>query len=153
MTPGELKFALLLENHLNTLPDPEYRQLVVECLMVVSLVTTSSPQPTFGGTLVVEHILNHARHIFLQDQVGGCGQGVWPHMSLSSLSWPQRQHKGPAVECCCNHIGSCGGAAGICVHFYDSAPSGRYGTMSYISLAVTDRLRGAHSATDQCKIS
>lgn len=70
MTPGELKFALLLENHLNSLPDPEYRQLVVECLMVVSLVASSSSQPTFGGTLVVEHIINHARHLFLQDQVG-----------------------------------------------------------------------------------
>lgn len=71
MTPGELKFALLLENHLNSLPDPEYRQLVVECLMVISLVATSSPQPMFGGTLVVEHIIHHARHLFLQDQVGG----------------------------------------------------------------------------------
>lgn len=70
MTPGELKFALLLENHLNSLPDPEYRQLVVECLMVISLVVASSPQPTFGGTLVVEHIISHARHLFLQDQVG-----------------------------------------------------------------------------------
>ena len=73
MTAGELKFALLLESHLNSLPDPEYRQLVVECLMVVSLVTTSSPQPAFGGTLVVEHIIHHAHRIFLQDQVSGCG--------------------------------------------------------------------------------
>lgn len=69
MTPGELKFALLLEHHLNSLPDPEYRQVVVESLMVVSLVASSSPQPTFGGTLVVEHIINHARDLFLQDQV------------------------------------------------------------------------------------
>ena len=69
MTPGELKFALLLENHLNSLPDPEFRQLVVECLMVVSLVAESSPQPNFGGTLVVEHVIHHARHLFLQDQV------------------------------------------------------------------------------------
>ena len=74
MTPGELKFALLLESHLNSLPDPEFRQLVVECLMVVSLVATSSPQPTFGDTLVVEHIIHHAHHLFLQDQVSGRGQ-------------------------------------------------------------------------------
>ena len=73
MTPGELKFALLLESHLNSLPAPEYRQLVVECLMVVSLVTTSSTQPAFGGTLVVEHIIHHAHHLFLQDQVSRCG--------------------------------------------------------------------------------
>lgn len=73
MTPGELKFAILLESHLNSLPDPEYRQLVVECLMVVSLVTTSSTQPAFGGTLVVEHIIHHSHHLFLRDQVSGCG--------------------------------------------------------------------------------
>ena len=73
MTPGELKFALLLESHLNSLPNPEYRQLVVECLMVVSLVTTASTQLAFGGTLVVEHIIDHAHHLFLQDQVSRCG--------------------------------------------------------------------------------
>ena len=79
MTPGELKFALLLENYLNSLPDPEYRQLVVECLMVVGLVAKSSPQPTFGGALVVEHIIDHAKHLFLQDQVGM----VWVWLGLS----------------------------------------------------------------------
>lgn len=30
----------------------------------------------------------------------------------------------------------CGGAAYICQHFYDSAPSGCYGTMTYITRAV-----------------
>ena len=30
MTPGELKFALEVETVLNTIPQPEYRQLVVE---------------------------------------------------------------------------------------------------------------------------
>ena len=82
MTPGELKFALLLESHLNSLPDPEFRQLVVECLMVVSLVASSSPQPSFGGTLVVEHIIHHAHHLFLQDQVSGRG---WA--GLHELVW------------------------------------------------------------------
>lgn len=154
MTPGELKFALLLEHHLNSLPDPEYRQVVVESLMVVSLVASSSPQPTFGGTLVVEHIINHARDLFLQDQVNRHAYDIifilWYWCSTLE---PQRQYKGPAVDCCCDHIGSCGGAAGICVHFYDSAPSGRYGTMSYIALAVADRLRGVHRPEDQCKMA
>lgn len=91
MTPGELKFALLLENHLNSLPDPEYRQIVVECLMVVSLVASSSPQPTFGGTLVVEHIINHARHLFLQDQVSGCGYDI----IFMFHSWTAAAAQGP----------------------------------------------------------
>lgn len=30
----------------------------------------------------------------------------------------------------------CGGAAYICQHFYDSAPSGSYGTMTYMMRAV-----------------
>ena len=38
MTPGELKFALCVEAALNRIPEPEYRQLVVEMLMVLSLV-------------------------------------------------------------------------------------------------------------------
>ena len=178
MTPGELKFALLLEQNLNSLPEPEYRQLVVECLMVIASVVTTSKQLSFRGTLVVEHIISQARDIFLLDQVSVVrGQGLSvllttrysghntlpPFHSPTSLLLPstlspfslssQRQHNGPAVECCCEHIGSCGGPAGICVHFYDSAPSGRYGTMSYIGLAVADQLRGVHKPDDECKIN
>ncbi len=70
MTPGELKFALLLESKLNNIPDPEYRQLVVEVLMVVGLVAMSSSQPSFGHSpIVVDHLINLALHLFLQDQV------------------------------------------------------------------------------------
>lgn len=70
MTPGELKFALLLEARLNSLPDPEYRQLVVEALMIFSLVTKSSDFPSFGNTpLLVENVINAAQQLFLDDQV------------------------------------------------------------------------------------
>ncbi|KAJ8870756.1 hypothetical protein PR048_027055 [Dryococelus australis] len=34
----------------------------------------------------------------------------------------------------------CGGAAYVCQHFYDSAPSGSYGTMSYVVRAVASQL-------------
>lgn len=34
----------------------------------------------------------------------------------------------------------CGGAAYVCQHFYDSAPSGSYGTMTYITRAVAGTL-------------
>lgn len=34
----------------------------------------------------------------------------------------------------------CGGAAFICQHFYDSAPSGSYGTMTYMTRAVVTTL-------------
>ena len=80
MTPGELKFALRVESVLNSLPDPEYRQVVVETLGVLALTARSKNHGSFGNSpIVVEHIINHARLLFLQDQVGGAsGRGlVW----------------------------------------------------------------------------
>lgn len=48
----------------------------------------------------------------------------------------------------------CGGAAYICQHFYDSAPSGSYGTMSYIIRAIAFVLEDSLSPTDvDCLIS
>lgn len=35
----------------------------------------------------------------------------------------------------------CGGAAYICQHFYDSAPSGSYGTMTYVTRAVAKLIK------------
>ena len=40
MTPYELKFAMLVENTLNCLQEPEVRQMAVEALSMLSLVTT-----------------------------------------------------------------------------------------------------------------
>lgn len=34
----------------------------------------------------------------------------------------------------------CGGAAYVCQHFYDSAPSGKFGTMTYITRAMATQL-------------
>lgn len=54
---------------------------------------------------------------------------------------------GDATQCCCENrqvvTGKCGAAHNICVHFYDSAPSGRFGTMAYLSQAVLSRCRQA----------
>jgi len=48
----------------------------------------------------------------------------------------------------------CGGAAYICQHFYDSAPSGSYGTMSYIIRAIAYVLEDSLGLTDvKCSIS
>ena len=70
MTPGELKFALKLETKLNSLPDPEYRQLVVEALMIFSLVTKSSgPQLLTNSSLQIQNVIISAQQLFLEDQV------------------------------------------------------------------------------------
>lgn len=69
MTPGELKFALAVETVLNTIPQPEYRQLVVEALMVLTLVTEYNVVSSLGGLIAVEHLVHKANAIFLEDQV------------------------------------------------------------------------------------
>ncbi|XP_037802548.1 probable phosphorylase b kinase regulatory subunit alpha isoform X6 [Penaeus monodon] len=123
MTAGELKFALEVETVLNTIPQPEYRQLVVEALMVLSLVREYHHTGWLGDIVSAQDIVHLANNIFLQDQ---------------------KQEGGDATTCCARDkkepgIGgglTCGGAAYICIHFYDSAPSGKFGTMSYMIRAV-----------------
>lgn len=129
MTSGELKFALEVETALNTIPQPEYRQLVVEALMVLTLVTEHNMVPSLGGIICVEHLVHKANQIFLEDQ---------------------RKVKGDATLCCAKSkdvkettaqgMLLCNGAAYICQHLYDSAPSGSYGTMVYIAKAVANVL-------------
>lgn len=117
MTPGELKFALEVETALNQIPQPEYRQLVVEALMVLTLMTEHKMVSHLGEIIYVEHIVHRANQLFLDDQ---------------------RKVQGDATLCCARiktdkRIGStdqdtsssatglllCGGAAYICQHLYD----------------------------------
>lgn len=69
MTSGELKFALAVETVLNSIPQPEYRQLIVEALMVLTLVAEYNIAPHLGGIIQVEHLVHKANQIFLDDQV------------------------------------------------------------------------------------
>lgn len=69
MTPGELKFALAVETVLNTIPQPEYRQLIVEALMVLTLVAEYNVAPFLGGTIQIEYLVHRANELFLEDQV------------------------------------------------------------------------------------
>lgn len=70
MTPGELKFAILVEGVLNSLPDPEYRQLVVEILMVCSLWVGLNPNQKLEASIMVDDLIKTANEMFLNDQVG-----------------------------------------------------------------------------------
>lgn len=69
MTPGELKFALAVETVLNTIPQPEYRQLIVEVLMVLTLVAEYNVAPYLGGVIQIEFLVHKANELFLADQV------------------------------------------------------------------------------------
>lgn len=69
MTSGELKFALAVETVLNSIPQPEYRQLIVEALMVLTLIVEYKTITNLGGLITVEHLVHKANQIFLEDQV------------------------------------------------------------------------------------
>ncbi|XP_063989272.1 probable phosphorylase b kinase regulatory subunit alpha isoform X1 [Diachasmimorpha longicaudata] len=143
MTSGELKFALAVETVLNTIPQPEYRQLIVEALMVLTLVTEYNVVASLGGLIAVEHLVHKANAIFLEDQMKIDGDAT-----LCCAKPKEHRETTP--------LGTllCGGAAYICQHFYDSAPSGSYGTMTYITRAIASLLNFLPKDGDlECSIS
>ncbi|KAH0947136.1 hypothetical protein HN011_006147 [Eciton burchellii] len=143
MTSGELKFALAVETVLNTIPQPEYRQLVVEALMVLTLVTDYNVVQSLGGLIEVEHLVHKANAIFLEDQMAIDGDATL------CCAKPKEQREMTAMGTLL-----CGGAAYICQHFYDTAPSGSYGTMTYITRAIAVMLDCLPKDGDlECSIS
>ncbi|KAK7912767.1 hypothetical protein WMY93_012978 [Mugilogobius chulae] len=67
MTAGEIKFAVQVESVLNHVPQPEYRQLLVETLMVIGMVADVDVD-TIGSIIHVDRILHLANDFFLSDQ-------------------------------------------------------------------------------------
>ena len=68
-TPNELNFALNIEKGLNRIIYPEYRQLTVEALMVLSLVLENEGERFINGIIVVDQIVGDANKLFLEHQV------------------------------------------------------------------------------------
>ncbi|XP_028923441.1 phosphorylase b kinase regulatory subunit alpha, skeletal muscle isoform isoform X2 [Ornithorhynchus anatinus] len=108
MTPGEIKFSVHVESVLNRVPQPEYRQLLVEAILVITMLADIEIH-SIGSIIAVEKIVHIANDLFLQEQKT---LGADDDMLA----------KDPA--------------SGICVLLYDSAPSGRFGTMTYLSKAA-----------------
>ncbi|XP_047111572.1 probable phosphorylase b kinase regulatory subunit alpha isoform X2 [Schistocerca piceifrons] len=129
MTSGELKFALAVETVLNTIPQPEYRQLIVEALMVLTLVAEYNVAASLGNIITVESLVHKANQIFLEDQMRVDGDATL------CCAKPREQREMMSTGGLL-----CGGAAYICQHFYDSAPSGSYGTMTYVTRAIASLL-------------
>uniref|UniRef100_G3TUQ0 Phosphorylase b kinase regulatory subunit n=1 Tax=Loxodonta africana TaxID=9785 RepID=G3TUQ0_LOXAF len=69
MTPHEIKFAVHVESVLNRVPQPEYRQLLVEAILVLTLLSDTEMN-SLGGIIHVDQIVQTANQLFLQDQVG-----------------------------------------------------------------------------------
>ncbi|KAM9497458.1 phosphorylase b kinase regulatory subunit alpha, skeletal muscle isoform-like [Salvelinus alpinus] len=108
MTPGEIKFAVHVETVLNRVPRPEYRQLLVEAILVLTLLAEVELE-SIGSVIHVDKIVHMASEMFYHDQkVLGADDNLL-----------EKDHSN-----------------GICRLLYDSAPSGRYGTMTYLCKAV-----------------
>ncbi|XP_067853019.1 phosphorylase b kinase regulatory subunit alpha, skeletal muscle isoform isoform X7 [Heptranchias perlo] len=108
MTPGEIKFAVQVETFLNRVPQPEYRQLLVETILVITMLVDIDVQ-SIGGIVHVERIAHVANNLFIEEQTALGADDIM----LEKDS-----------------------ATGICKLLYDSAPSGRFGTMTYLLKAV-----------------
>lgn len=68
MTPGEIKFSVHVETVLNRVPQPEYRQLLVEAILVLTMLADVDI-PSIGSIIHVEKIVHQANDMFLKDQV------------------------------------------------------------------------------------
>ncbi|NXF76144.1 KPB1 kinase, partial [Sclerurus mexicanus] len=108
MTPGEMKFAVHVESVLNRVPQPEYRQLLVEAILVLTMLVDMEVH-TIGGIIAVEKILHRANDLFYEEQKALGADDLMLQRDPST---------------------------GICSLLYDSAPSGRFGTMTYLSKSV-----------------
>ena len=126
MTSGEMKFHLRCETVLNTIPTPEFRQLVVEAITLLTLMVDYNVAEYLGGVIRIEDIVQEANSAFLEDQKATEG--------------------GLANMCCAGtEVRNVCGSEGICNYFYDSAPSGNCGTMSYLVRGVCSVVEGIPS--------
>ncbi|XP_062514475.1 phosphorylase b kinase regulatory subunit alpha, liver isoform-like [Corticium candelabrum] len=113
MTEGELKFALTVESWLNRLPQPEYRQLMVEALMVLGMLVDTDPGQSLGDIVSIGSLVYDANKLFLESAFAGINNP------------PLAVHQDDTIV----------------EDFYDCAPSGRFGTMSFLTQAVVNRVQ------------
>ncbi|XP_025911164.1 phosphorylase b kinase regulatory subunit alpha, liver isoform [Apteryx mantelli] len=113
MTPCEIKFAVHVESVLNRVSQPEYRQLLVEAILVLTFLSDIEVN-SIGGIIHMDRIVHMANDLFLQEQKSF---GATDSILEKDI------------------------ATGICHFFYDSAPSGAYGTMTYLTKAIMTYLQ------------
>ena len=75
MTAGEQTFKLRITHLLDRIQAPEYRELTVETLKVLSELVRAHPEIHFGDTLVTDILIGHAVRIcWCQDKPGSEGR-------------------------------------------------------------------------------
>ncbi|XP_063931960.1 probable phosphorylase b kinase regulatory subunit beta isoform X2 [Zophobas morio] len=67
MARSELTFSLLVEEMLNCINQPEYRQLVVELLSIVSTILGRNPELVFSKVLDLEQLIKDASEMYAKD--------------------------------------------------------------------------------------
>ncbi|KII64015.1 putative phosphorylase b kinase regulatory subunit alpha [Thelohanellus kitauei] len=138
MTPNEMKFALIVESALNSLIEPEYRQVMIELLMIFGkLVSYHRITHMKESVMQLDLIISQANEYFLENQWSVQGDAL-----MCCAGKPQKQRK-------------CTSSHGICQFFYDSAPSGEYGTMNFLSKSLLASIfkNSPHVNTPACHVS
>ncbi|XDV18003.1 hypothetical protein PO909_023790 [Leuciscus waleckii] len=76
MTMYEMNFSLLVEDTLKNIVLPEYRQIIVELLMVVSILLERNPELEFQETVDLDQLVKDAFADFQKDRsrLGGSGK-------------------------------------------------------------------------------
>ena len=106
MMRDELKFALVVENTFNIVPEPEFRQMLVEVLVMVSeWVDRVGSGDDFDSVVDLTAILNKANQLFPKEQREYCSDG--------------------SEVCCTPSQPGCKRICGICRSFLQLCPVGR----------------------------
>ena len=67
MTQDELKFDLKVEEVFSRIAEPEYRQVLIEALMVLANLVEHHYNYHISTVVQVENLARHANHLFLMD--------------------------------------------------------------------------------------
>ncbi|KAF1500965.1 Phosphorylase b kinase regulatory subunit beta, partial [Megadyptes antipodes antipodes] len=81
MTMYEMNFSLLVEDMLQNIDQPEYRQIIVELLMVISVILERNPELEFQGKVDLDKVVQEAFHDFQKDHSNPKGAEKQDHMT------------------------------------------------------------------------
>lgn len=87
MTPGEKNFALGIENLLNKIQAPEYRQVNIEALMELAAIVQQNPDLLIEDYIVLDVLIGHAVRLAWLDQYPQQRDRYDEHKSLSWRSF------------------------------------------------------------------
>ncbi|NXR82127.1 KPBB kinase, partial [Pycnonotus jocosus] len=69
MTMYEMNFSLLVEDMLQNIDQPQYRQIIVELLMVISVILERNPELEFQDKVDLDKVVQEAFHDFQKDHI------------------------------------------------------------------------------------